>query len=45
MLDVLGEEGEKACGELSKEYSPDKVMFTRCDVTSKNEMVSGRANV
>ena len=41
MLDVLVEDGEKACDELSKEYSSDRVMFTRCDVTSKNEMVRG----
>ena len=42
MLDVLHEEGEKACAELKKEFASSDVMFTRCDVTNKNEMVCRR---
>ena len=40
MIDVDEKMGLVACTELQKEYSTKSVMFTRCDVTNPDELVS-----
>ena len=40
MIDVDEKTGLAACTELQKEYSSKGVMFTRCDVTKPDELVS-----
>ena len=40
MIDVDEKTGLAACTELQKEYSTKSVMFTRCDVTKPDELVS-----
>ena len=42
MIDVDEKTGLAACAELQKEYSTKGVMFTRCDVTKPDELVSQR---
>ena len=40
MIDIDEKMGLAACTELQKEYSTKSVMFTRCDVTKPDELVS-----
>ena len=40
MIDIDEKTGLAACTELQKEYSTKGVMFTRCDVTKPDELVS-----
>ena len=40
MIDVDEKTGLAACAELQKEYSSKGVMFTRCDVSKPDELVS-----
>ena len=40
MTDVDEKTGIVACTELQKEYSTKSVIFTRCDVTKPDELVS-----
>ena len=42
MLDLLGKEGEKVSAELGKEFSPDNILFSQCDVTDESRMVRRR---
>lgn len=45
MVDIDEEKGLKACTELQKQYSTQNVMFTHCDVTKSDELVSPRVCV
>ena len=40
MLDISEKVGREACTELQGEYSKDSVMFTHCDVTKREQLVS-----
>jgi hypothetical protein len=40
MTDIDDKTGLAACAELQKEYSAKSVIFTRCDVTKSDELVS-----
>ena len=44
MLDISEKLGKEACTELQSEYSKDTVMFTLCDVTKREQLVSPMAS-
>ena len=40
MVDVNEVAGKAACDELKKTYGANEVIYARCDVTDKTELVS-----